>query len=134
MSYSVLKRVMARKSIMGFGRSDIRDLSVQMLIDSGRTNLLINAYFNLDKIDFQPDILEELKITGEFLIQKPGKNPDLLGKFYDYLRSTNSNEENMRRGQRYKKITKIKQSNKMNKLNYINSNTEYLRYKNHGNK
>jgi len=78
----ILKRVMTRKSIVGYGASDVRDLSVQMLLDLGKQNFLINSYFNLEKIDFIEDILEELGITAEWRIPKPSKDLDKRIEFY----------------------------------------------------
>ena len=48
----ILKRVLTRKSILGYGYAEYRDLSVQMILDLGKKNILINSYFGLEKIDF----------------------------------------------------------------------------------
>jgi hypothetical protein len=80
-----LKRVLTRKSILGFGYSADRHLSVQMLMDLGRHNILRSAYYGLDKIDFAEDVLDELGITKEYRIIKPGKDLKMKELFYHNL-------------------------------------------------
>jgi len=80
-----LKRVLTRKSILGFGYSADRHLSVQMLLDMGKRKLLISSYYGLQKIDFADDVLNELGITEEYRIPKPGKDNDMKKKFYTDL-------------------------------------------------
>lgn len=53
----VLKRVLTRKSILGFGYADYRNLSVQMILD-------------------------ELGITAEYRIVKPNKEYELEKLFF----------------------------------------------------
>ena len=70
---SIRLRILTRKSILGFSYFDIRDLSVQMIIDLDKISIIIRSYYNLDKISFAEDILEELCIDP---IEKPGKIKD----------------------------------------------------------
>jgi hypothetical protein len=127
----ILKRILTRKSIMGFGSSSTRDLSVQMLLDTGQHNLLTCAYFNLDKIGFTDDILDELGITQEYRIDKPGKSEEKRKKFFT-TRLESMNETD--------KIIYFNKKKKDKAIGYIISNKkdvtrrgEYLRAKNHGN-
>ena len=69
----ITHRILTRKSILGFGRAHIRDLSVQQIIDSGNMKELIRAYYGLSKIDFTEDVLNEVGITQDVRIIKPGK-------------------------------------------------------------
>lgn len=74
---SVTKRILTRKSILKFGRVEIRDLSVQMIIDSRQEREIVSAYFGLSKIDFLPEILDELLVPLNMRIEKPGKVTNL---------------------------------------------------------
>ncbi len=71
-------RIMTRKSIIGFGWSDVKDLTVQQALDLQKNKFLVKAYFGLDRISFQDDILEELGISKEMRLKKPSKLP--IGK------------------------------------------------------
>jgi len=64
---------MTRKSIMGFGYSDVRDLSVGQLIIMNKHKQLISAYYGLDKISFIEEVLLDIGITKDLRIEKPGK-------------------------------------------------------------
>jgi hypothetical protein len=131
----VLKRVLTRKSILGFGWADVRDLSVQMIIDLGRENYLIKSYYGLEKIDFTEDILDELGITPEYRLIKPDKSYELQKKFFDNkfskLKETETDIERLagfyrnRKDRNHRAYRKIK--------GQFGNNTEYLRAKNHGN-
>ena len=72
-SYSVRLRILARKSIIGFGAIPQKDLSVQQMLDLKMHKKLVNIYYRLDKISFADDILNELCIETEDRIIKPGK-------------------------------------------------------------
>lgn len=128
----ILKRVLTRKSVLGFGYQDIRDLSVQMLLDLNRKNDLIDIYYNLEKIDFMPDILDELGIIEEFRLIKPSKDKELRSKFYIYLINNRNEEEDFKimakRFHDKKRISKSKERG----FNYsVNSKANNQR-KNHG--
>ena len=92
----VLKRVLTRKSILNFGYSEVRDLSVQMILDLNNHDCLIKAYFNLEKIDFVEDILDEWGITPEFRLVKPSKNYDLRKEFFKHRNSNLSDEDKLK--------------------------------------
>jgi hypothetical protein len=65
-------RKLTKKSIVGFGK--YIDLSVDNLLKRNRHIDLIYIYFNLSHITFFDDILDELRITEEHRIQKPGND------------------------------------------------------------
>ncbi|MBW6481911.1 MAG: hypothetical protein K0B10_02505 [Vicingaceae bacterium] len=75
-SYSVNLRTLTRKSILGFGYQEIKNIRIQDLLISNKQKELIKIYYGLDKISFLDDILEECGITKEMRIEKPGKIVD----------------------------------------------------------
>jgi hypothetical protein len=133
----VLKRVLTRKSILGFGYADVRELSVQMIIDLGKENYLIKSYFGLEKIDFTEDILDELKITSEYRISKPNKDIELGDLFfknrYNKLYNDLSNDEKIKLFSKMKKDKKFDIIRKDSSSKVFRS-SEFLRSKNHGNR
>ena len=72
-SYSVNMRKLTRKSRLGFGYQDIKNITIQDIMMMNKHKELINIYFGLDKITFMDDILDELGITEDMRIEKPGK-------------------------------------------------------------
>lgn len=66
----VLLRTLTRQSFIKFG--NYRDYKVQDLLNQRLEREVISMYYNLGNISFTPDILEELGITGELVIAKPG--------------------------------------------------------------
>jgi O-acetylhomoserine/O-acetylserine sulfhydrylase-like pyridoxal-dependent enzyme len=134
----VLKRVLTRKSILGYGYAEYRDLSVQMILDLGKAHILISSYFGLDKIDFTEDILDELGITSEFRLVKPSKDKELGKLFYEKKKSVFIEKvSNLTDLERIKQFSKIKKDEKAQMIRNIASknilsNAEYLRTKNHG--
>jgi hypothetical protein len=129
----VLKRILTRKSILGFGYAENRDLSVQMLLDLEKQYTLISAYFGLEKIDFTEDILEELGITPEFRIEKPNKNRELGELFLQQRRANLSEKEILINSSIYKKNSRYKAKRVNSSIRY-SMTAEYLRSKNHGNR
>ena len=127
----ILKRTLTIKSILGFGYSENRDLSVQMLLDLKRNYVLISSYFNLDKINFTDDILDELGITKEWRIEKPGKDVEKGKNFNHYRMDTMSDED------RIKYMSFAKKQSQARKSRLKASQTTYradnLRARNHGN-
>lgn len=71
-------RKLTRKSLIGFGQ--YKDLTVQQLLDLKYYSYLRWCYFCNSHINFFEDILEELSIIGDYVIDKPSTNPDLLAK------------------------------------------------------
>ena len=64
---------------MGFGK--YKDKTVQEMLDLKRTLDLISAYYKLTSINYQEDILTELKITEQYRIEKPSANKEMYYKF-----------------------------------------------------
>lgn len=76
-SYSVNLRKLTRKSRLGFGYKEIKEIRIQDILIMNKHKELIKIYFGLDKITFMDDILDELGISEEMRIEKPGKIKDL---------------------------------------------------------
>ena len=65
---------MARKSVFNEGKFE--GYSVQQLIDLKEYNYIRWCYYNMSMLSFLPDILDEVCITEEWRIDKPGTNHD----------------------------------------------------------
>ncbi|MCB9363040.1 MAG: hypothetical protein H6587_00580 [Flavobacteriales bacterium] len=76
-SYSVNLRKLTRKSRLGFGYKEIKEIRIQDILIMNKHKELIKIYFGLDKITFMDDILDELGISEDMRIEKPGKIKDL---------------------------------------------------------
>lgn len=72
-------RTMTRKSKIGFGK--YKEKTVQELLDLRRNLVLISAYYKLTSINYKEDILNELKITEQYRIEKPSANKEIYYKF-----------------------------------------------------
>ena len=75
-TYSVNLRNLTRKSRLGFGYRDIKHITIQDILIMNKHKELIKIYFGLGKINFTDDILEELGISEDMRIEKPGKIED----------------------------------------------------------
>ena len=75
-SYSVNMRKLSRKSRLGFGYQDIKNITIQDILIMNKHKELIKIYYGLDKITFMDDILEECGIFEDMRIEKPGKIRD----------------------------------------------------------
>ncbi|MCO6500477.1 MAG: hypothetical protein J5I47_08890 [Vicingus serpentipes] len=75
-SYSVNLRKLTRKARLGFGYQEIKNITIQDILIMNKHKELIKIYFGLDKITFMDDILDELGITEDMRIEKPGKIRD----------------------------------------------------------
>jgi hypothetical protein len=127
----VLKRILTRKSILGFG-IEYKDLSVQMVLDLGRKDFLICSYYNFDKIGFEESILDELGITDEYRIEKPGKSEKMRIEFFVNRKKQMTDLDFMKRAAQNKKENKIAYTRM--KARDIEGRADYLRAKNHGNR
>jgi hypothetical protein len=63
-------RKLTRKSIIGIGL--LKDISVQRMLDRKKGKEIASLYFRLSHITFFDDILDEIGITQEWRISKPG--------------------------------------------------------------
>tara|TARA_R100001463_G_scaffold106123_2_gene160703 strand:- start:9 stop:356 length:348 start_codon:yes stop_codon:yes gene_type:complete len=75
----VLLRTLTRKSKLGFGKH--KNMTVQQFLDENKPIKLISPYYKLTTINFTEDILDELNISPEWRVNKPGSNEDLYYKF-----------------------------------------------------
>ena len=75
-TYSVNLRKLTRKSRLGFGYREIKDITIQDIMIMNKHKELIKIYFGLGKINFTDDILDELGISEDMRIEKPGKIED----------------------------------------------------------
>lgn len=67
---AILLRKLSRKSILQEGKYS--GLSIQEMINLGHTRILRWYYYNLSNIDFLEDIKNEIGITPDVYINKPG--------------------------------------------------------------
>jgi len=96
-------RKLTKKSTLKFGKW--ADLTIENLLKMEKQYLRW-VYYNSSNIDFMDDVLDELGITTEFKIQKPGKDTE-LGKTAEI---------------EIKKIEKAKDVSLITKLNAQNKN------------
>jgi hypothetical protein len=75
-TYSVNLRKLTRKSRLGFGYRDIKHITIQDILIMNKHKELIKIYFGLGKINFIDEILDELGISDDMRIEKPGKIED----------------------------------------------------------
>jgi len=68
-------RKLTRKSFIGFGQYKYK--TVDQVMALGKVVDIIDIYFNLSHITFFDDILDELKITQDWRIEKPGTDKEL---------------------------------------------------------
>jgi len=76
MSYVTQLRTCTYKSILGFGDDDQKVLTVYELLGLNKHYELVRAYYCLGKITFMDDVLNEIGITEDMRIEKPGKDWD----------------------------------------------------------
>ena len=94
-------RTLTRKSKVGFGKHS--ELTVQRMLDLYRHKDLIYYYFNYEKINFTEDVLDELKVTKEYRINKPLKSYSMYKKFNENsyynkrVKRTNSESDKLMR-------------------------------------
>ena len=72
-------RKLSRKSRFEAGKYP--DLTVQDLLNLNQRYYLASLYFKYENISYLDDILEELFITDELVIEKPGSNYKLFPKW-----------------------------------------------------
>lgn len=80
---TTLLRKLTRKSTMKFGQYS--DSTVGQILSLAGKRYLRWVYYNCSMITFMDDILEEINITEEFRIEKPGKDSDMYQKLMDLI-------------------------------------------------
>jgi len=116
---SVLLRTLTRKSRFGVWN---RVGTVQRELECGGKRQLVAAYFNLTTINYVDDVLDELGITSEWRIEKPGANKDL---YYKFLKANNWSRELTSKKRRGGAADKLINAN-------IGLSKSWLQSKNHG--
>jgi hypothetical protein len=77
---TLILRTLTLKSKLNFGYSDIKNLTIQELINLKREVLLINYYYKLSMINYSQEVLDILGIDENLVIPKPGKSKDNILK------------------------------------------------------
>ena len=72
---SILLRTLTRKSVLWFGKYN--GIKVQQVIDLRSPAYLRWIYYNITGVTFTDDILQELTITENRKIKKPGIAPEM---------------------------------------------------------
>jgi len=124
-------RTMARKSVFDLGKFE--GLSIQQILTLGHGYYVRFVYFKYDKISFQEDILEEVGITKEFRIEKPGHDLEMLEKCKTHFYSLESKGiEGVKNYSIKQKKKRIKLHNLQRRINTCSSKYR-LKAKNEGN-
>lgn len=84
---AVTLRKLSRKSVLWFGKH--KDRTVQQVIDLKNFRALRWYYFNLSGVSFLDDVLDEIGITEEYRIEKPGKDPE-KGEMLNAMKDCNA--------------------------------------------
>ena len=129
MSDVVLLRKLTEKSTLKFGT--YADVPIYNLLNLKRYSYLRWIYYNSSNITFLNSILEEIGITKEYYINKPGKNTELGIELNDIKKSKMPFKDK----QHFKKVTRC--SNIIKKISTtVTNNFKYskgsLQTKNHG--
>jgi len=74
-------RTLALRTPLRFG-SKFPDKTVQELIDIHKTGYLRWIYYNVQHMNFLPEVLNVIGISEEYVIEKPGTNPELGEKLF----------------------------------------------------
>lgn len=122
-------RTLSRKSLLNFGK--YADCTVQNLLDLKKTNYLRWVYYNASMISFLPDILEEIHIPDEYLIEKPGKEPEKHNELTELLSAKMLGITKLKHKSHIRKIKKGKMKHKFIK-DSIKYSKSRLQSKNHG--
>jgi len=73
-----LLRTLTYKSVLGFG--SYGDMTIQQILDLKHTRYLRNIYFTCSKINFTPEILDQIFVPLSYRINKPGIDKEKLKK------------------------------------------------------
>ena len=131
----LLLRTLTRKSLIGFG--EFKDLTVQNLIDTLRHKELLSLYYTCRNLDYNEELINELKINKVYRIDKKNKQEEryiknsfsYINKCLDLIISEDESQMNivkMRLGVANKKT----QSMAINKKDEYNRRKIVLRSKN----
>ena len=123
MSDVVLLRTLARKSIITGGRCE--GLAVQDVINMGDIYYLAYSYYRYSMISFLDDILDEIGITEDLRINKPGSDVSMHEEWKNRWRKTKTEDQlmhfaNHSRAQRKRKELAFEYNTRMSKSNIRN--------------
>jgi ABC-type xylose transport system substrate-binding protein len=82
----VKKRILTLKSKLGFGKYE--NITIDDIIKLQKDDYLRWVYYNYEFIDFMPEILDSIKISNEFRLVKPSKNPEMLVEINSTINKT----------------------------------------------
>ena len=102
-SGSLSLRTLAEKSKFEGGKHD--NLTVREVLNLEHPNYIRWCYFNQSKISFKDDLLDEVKISKDYRIKKPGTDPELgkeleeeiRGKMYGLTKHINEGKKKKER-------------------------------------
>jgi len=117
-------RKLTEKSFLGFGR--FRDTTVSDCLLRGKKVELVSIYFNMSHITFFDNILDDLKITPEWRIQKPGVDKE---KGYELIRLAYPEEIILRKKRSDKRLHSMSLS-KIENMDRVSNNKSWLMNKN----
>ena len=117
---------MTEKSIVGFGRFTDQTIG-QLIIRTDKIIDVIHMYFGLSHISFHDDLLNKLKITSEWRIQKPGVNKEIGAEFLEKI------YPELLANREHRMAVNLHKNAKRNINSAMNAQSaERLRMKNHG--
>ena len=135
----VLLRTLTGKSIIGFGQ--YRDLTIQNLIDTAQHKELLHMYYFLRNIDYNEDIIKQLKIDQVYRIDKKNSKDEVRFKkeYYKYINKClyliiseqieNNSKNNIVRMINVRRVKGDRKKNIEHRTNVLTSKG-YLKYKN----
>lgn len=128
----VLLRKMADKSVINFGTHE--HLTVRDVLNLGDYTYIAWMYYSINGISFVDSILEEIGITGDMRIEKPGTDQAKMGKWKQSLfDKIESEEERMKLAKHLSKVRKVVQVKAQCRIdNRAKMSAGYLQRANHG--
>jgi len=66
-------RILTEKSALKFGDRDTKDLPISYHLSLKSYHFLAKIYYTLERISFTKEILNEIGVTEDMMISKPGK-------------------------------------------------------------
>lgn len=123
-----LLRTLTRKSLLKYGKYS--DYRVGDVLSLGNIRYLRWFYYTFDKINFTDEILDELKITEEWRIEKPGSDPNKNKELNELMNERMGGMQKLKMDSRSKKKFRINGEKKYRKNTSVSKS--YLTRKNHG--
>ena len=128
MSQATLLRTLTKKSILKFGKHADMMVGNVMKIGNSEMYYLVWVYYNCSMISFNEEILNELRISKDLRIEKPGQNPKNI---YVWKDTNLSEDERMKLAQKGKSVKKFNRA-RSNYFDGRNHSSYSLTRKNHG--